>query len=72
MLLLHLRPVLLVVQEGQHLCVLLLQALNLHQVGLGVIAHSLFLLLDLFKLSLGPHSFELVFISSEARPFSTK
>jgi hypothetical protein len=37
--------------------VLLLEALHLQQVGLGVISHSLFLLLDLFELRLGPLSF---------------
>jgi hypothetical protein len=56
-LLLHLGLVLLVLQEGQHLGVLLLEALHLQQVGLGVISHSLFLLLDLFELRLGPLSF---------------
>ena len=57
LLLLHLGLVLLVLQEGQHLGVLLLEALYLQQVGLGVISHSLFLLLDLFELRLGPLSF---------------
>jgi hypothetical protein len=58
LLLLHLGLVLLVLQEGQHLGVLLLEALHLQQVGLGVISHSLFLLLDLFELRLGPISFQ--------------
>jgi hypothetical protein len=40
--------ILLILQKGQHLGVLLLQALNFHQIGLGVIAHSLFLLFDFF------------------------
>ncbi len=57
LLLLHLGLVLLVLQEGQHLGVLLLEALHLQQVGLGVISHSLFLPLDLFELRLGPLSF---------------
>ena len=48
LLLLHLRLVLLVVQEGQHFRVLLLQALHVHQVGLGVIAQGFFLLLYFF------------------------
>jgi len=47
-LLLHLGLVLLVVQKGQHLRVLLLQALHVHQVGLGVITQGFFLLLDFF------------------------
>jgi hypothetical protein len=56
-----LRLVLLILQEGQHLGVLLLQALHVHQVGLGVIAQGLFLLLDLFELSLRPLSFRACF-----------
>ncbi len=52
-LLLHLALVLVVLQEGQHLRVLLLEALHVHEVGLGVAAQGLLLLLDLFELSLG-------------------
>ena len=52
-LLLHLGLVLLVLQEGQHLGVLLLEALHVHEVGLGVAAQGLLLLLDLFELGLG-------------------
>ena len=37
-LLLHLGLVLLVLQKGQHLRVLLLEALHVHEVGLGVAA----------------------------------
>jgi hypothetical protein len=57
LLLLNLGLVLLILQERKHLGVLLLEALHLQQVGLGVIAHSLLLLLDLFELRLGPLSF---------------
>ncbi len=57
LLLLHLWLILLILQKGKHLGVLLLESLNLQQVGLGVIAHSLFFLLDLFELRLGPLSF---------------
>ena len=56
LLLLYLVLVLVILQESQHLGVLLLQALLIHQVGLGVIAQDLFLLLDLFELSLRPLS----------------
>ena len=47
-LLVHLGLVLLVLQKGQHLRMLLLEALHVHQVGLGVIAQGFFLLLDFF------------------------
>ena len=57
LLLLNLWLILLILQKGQHLCVLLLQTLYIHQVGLGVIPHSLFFLLHLFELSLSPLSF---------------
>ena len=52
-LLLHLGLVLLVLQEGQHLHVLLLEALHVHQVALDVTPQGLLLLLDLFELGLG-------------------
>ncbi len=52
-LLLHLGLVLLVLQESQHLRVLLLQALNVHQVALDVAPQSLLLLLHLLQLRLG-------------------
>ena len=52
-LLLHLGLVLLVLQKGQHLCMLLLDALHVHEVSLGVGAQGLLLLLDLFELGLG-------------------
>jgi hypothetical protein len=51
-LLLHLGLVLLVLQEGQHLRVLLLQALHVHQVALDVAPQRL-LLLHLLQLRLG-------------------
>ena len=52
-LLQHLGLVLLVLQEGQHLSVLLLQALHLHQVALNVSPQPLFLVLDLLQIRLG-------------------
>jgi len=52
-LLLHLGLVLLVLQEGQHLRVLLLQALHVHQVALDVAPQRLLLLLHLLQLRLG-------------------
>ena len=52
-LLLHLWLILLVLQEGQHLGVLLLQALHVHQVALDVAPQRLLLLLDLLQLRLG-------------------
>ena len=52
-LLLHLGLVLLVLQESQYFRVLLLQALNVHQVALDVTTQGLLLLLDLFELGLG-------------------
>ena len=52
-LLLHLGLVLLVLQEGQHLRVFLLEALLVHQVALDVAPQRLLLLLHLLQLSLG-------------------
>ena len=52
-LLLHLGLILLVLRECQHLRVLLLQALHVHQVALDVAPQRLLLLLDLLQLRLG-------------------
>ena len=61
LLLLQLWLILLILQKSNHLSVLLLQALHIHQVGLGVIPHSLFFIFELFDFSLGPLSFRACF-----------
>ena len=60
-LLLHLRLVLLVVRECQHLRVLLLQALHVHQVALDVAPQRFLLLLDSSSSALVRLRFELPF-----------
>ena len=68
-LLLHLGLVLLVLQEGQHLRVLLLQALHVHQVALDVDPQRLLLVLDLLKLRLGALALRAAL--HQVGPFST-
>ncbi len=46
--------ILLIVEEGEHLCVLLFEALDLLQVTLYVSTHGFFFLLYLFELLLRP------------------
>jgi hypothetical protein len=49
--LVHLRLILLVLKEGEHLRMLLLEALDILEVALDISSHGFLFLLDLFKLS---------------------
>jgi len=50
--LVHLRLILLVLKEGEHLRMLLLEALDILEVALDISSHGFLFLLDLFKLLL--------------------